>query len=146
MWFTSKNIPHGFSCPKGNDFENLNFINNWNNANSLKLHLEETEINLRTLNFSEFLLDENYSADILNDIKWHVSDLTSDLVSGSVFAGDTIKLKPWEEFSESIMKMRKLYPDEKNIAIDKFSQMIAKLLIIIFKNCMWSKKVDSIVN
>lgn len=122
-----ENMPHGFSCPEGCNFGNINFADNWTNTKLLKLHLEEEEIKLRTKTFSEFLFDENYSDDILNDIKWHKSDLTSDLVSGSEFAGNTAKSPLWEEFGDSIMKLRKLYPNEKNIAIDKFSQMIAKL-------------------
>jgi hypothetical protein len=128
-----ENMPHGFSCPENCNFENINFIDYWTDTKFLKLYLEEVEINLRTKKFSEFLLDENYSDDILNDIKWHESDLTSDLVSGCKFAGDAARSVLWEEFGDSIMKMRKLTFDEKNIAIDKFSKMIANLPFNNFK-------------
>ena len=81
----------------------------------------------RVQKFSEFILNEDYNEDALNEIKWHNSDLTSDIVSGSKFAGDSLRLKHWEDFSDSIMSFGRLSIDQKNNAIEKFKGMLKRL-------------------
>jgi hypothetical protein len=133
------NKPHGFSCPENNNFENLNFIDNWTNSNTLNLNLDEFNISNRIKIFEDFLFDENYNDDELNEIKWHNSDLTSDLVSGAKFAynsdGSKQNLKPWEEFSDSISStfMGKLDLEKKKFVLDKFSLMLRHLPYNNFK-------------
>ena len=77
--------------------------------------------------FSDFILNQNYDKDIFNDIKWHKSDLTSDIVSGSKFARDSPRLSHWEDFSDSIMSFGKLSIEQKNKAIEKFREMLKTL-------------------
>lgn len=120
-------MPHGFSCPINADFNTQDFESYWSNSSLLKFHLDQPEIDRRVKLFSEFILDDNYSDDLLNDIKWHNSDLTSDIVSGSKFAGDTSKLEKWEEFSDSIMCLGKLSVEQKQKAIIKFKEMLEGL-------------------
>ena len=78
-------------------------------------------------------LNENYDRDILNEIIWHKSDLTSDIVSGSEFAGDSPRLRQLEEFSDSIETLGKLSNEQKNKAIEKFKEMLKKLPYNNFK-------------
>jgi hypothetical protein len=120
-------MPHGFSCPRNTDLKSVDFHSFWDNASSLKLHLVQSDVELRVHKFSEFILNENYNEDVLNDIKWHNSDLTSDVVSGSEFAGDSPRLKPWEDFSDSIMSFGKLSTEQKSKAIEKFREMLNTL-------------------
>jgi hypothetical protein len=120
-------MPHGFSCPKSKDKNNLDYQSYWINALSLKLNLNESEIKTRVQKFSDFILDENYNTDDLNDIKWHKSDLTSDIVSGSAFARDTEKLGQWQDFEDSILSFGKLSVEQKNISIIKFTEMLKYL-------------------
>jgi hypothetical protein len=126
-------MPHGFSCPINRVLENNELMSFWHNVSALKFYLNDLEVESRVQKFSEFILDEDYNADSLNDIKWHKSDLTSDIVSGSEFAGDSPRLKPWEDFSDSIMSFGRLSIDQKNIAIEKFKEMLKRLPYNNFK-------------
>ena len=126
-------MPHGFSCPINTDLNSVDFNSFWSNASSLKFHLTQSEIESRVQIFSDFILNENYNQDDLTDIKWHKSDLTSDIVSGSEFVGDAPRLKNWEEFSDSIMCFGKLSIDQKNKAIEKFKEMLRSLPYNNFK-------------
>lgn len=120
-------MPHGFSCPKSKDKDNFDYQSYWNNSSSLKLHLDESEIKNRVQLFSDFILDENYNEDDLNDIKWHKSDLTIDIVSGSAFAGDTERLGEWRDFEDSILSFGRLSVEQKKVAIQKFTEMLKYL-------------------
>ena len=66
-------------------------------------------------------------------IKWHKSDLTSDIVSSSEFAGDSPRLRQWEEFSDSIETLGNLSNEQKNKAIEKFKEMLKRLPYNNFK-------------
>jgi hypothetical protein len=120
-------MPHGFSCPLNTDLNSDDFHSYWSNASYLKFHLDQSEIEIRLQKFSDFILNQNYDEEILNDIKWHNSDLTSDIVSGSKFAGDSPRLSHWEDFSDSIMSFGKLSIEQKNKAIGKFREMLKTL-------------------
>lgn len=126
-------MPHGFSCPINRELNNNDLLSFWHNASKLKFHLNDLEVESRVQNFSEFILNENYDHDILNEIKWHKSDLTSDIVSGSEFAGDSPRLRQWEEFSDSIETLGKLSNEQKNKAIEKFKEMLKSLPYNNFK-------------
>jgi hypothetical protein len=128
---TYEKIPHGFSCPANVDLNSDNFHGLWSNASLLKFHLSQLEVELRVQIFTTFILDENYNEDVLNDIKWHKTDLTADIVSGSEFAGDSPRIKQWEDFSESIMSFGKLSSEQKCKAIEKFREM---LLVLPYNN------------
>jgi hypothetical protein len=121
-------IPHGFSCPLNTDLAITDFSSFWENTSSLKLHLDESEVNARILKFSEFILNEHYNDDELNAVLWHKSALTSDIVSGCLYAGDSPRLKEWEQFSDVITSLifsKSL--EKRNAVIDKFSNMVKKL-------------------
>jgi len=122
-------MPHGFSCPRKTDLKNDDFHSFWSNTTSLKYHLNESEVELRVKKFSDFILLESCDMDILNDIKWHKSDLTSDIVSGSEFAGDSPRLKQWEDFSDSItsLVLGSRGTEQKTKAIEKFREMLKAL-------------------
>ncbi len=129
------NLPHGFSSPKASkDITDVKFsLNN----NQLKHYLEKDEIEKRKEDFSNFLLQENYDKDTLNDIVWHRSELTSDIVSGSLFAGKNSKKlikKTWNEFQDSRMVFGKLSPEQKEIVIEKFTAMLQDLPFNNFMN------------
>lgn len=129
------NLPHGFSCPKNS--KNNSDINSLFNNDQLKFHLEKDEIEKRTEDFSNFLLQENYDKETLNEIAWHKSILTSDIVSGCLFAGkDSNKLrkKTWNEFKESSFTFGKLSPEQKETVIDKFKTMLKDLPFNNFTN------------
>ena len=126
-------MPHGFSCPINIELNNNELMSFWHNASALKFHLNDLEVESRVQKFSEFILNENYDRDIHNEIKWHKSDLTSDIVSGSEFAGDTPRLRQWEEFSDSIETFGKLSNEQKNKAIEKFKEMLKRLPYNNFK-------------
>lgn len=128
-------MPYGFSCPHGTDINRNDFHNFWSNASSLKLNLTKSEVELRVHNFSVFIHSDNYSDDELNNIKWHNSDLTSDIVSGSIFARDTIRISQWENFSDSISSFGRLTTEQKNKAVEKFKEM---LIVLPYNN--FSKK------
>ena len=83
--------------------------------------------------FREFILNENYNEEVLNEIKWHISDLTSDIVSGSKFAGNSPRLRHWEDFSDSIMSFGRLSINQKNNAIERFREMLKSLPFNNFK-------------
>lgn len=123
----SVGMPHGFSSPINRKLNNNDLLSFWCNTSELKIHLDDLEIESRVKKFSEFILDENYNKDLLNEIKWHGSELTSDIVSGSKFAGDSPRLKQWEDFSDSIMSFGELSIAQKNIAIEKFREMLKSL-------------------
>ncbi len=126
-------MPHGFSCPINRELDNNNLISFWHNTSDLKFNLNDLEVESRVQKFSEFILNEEYNTDSLNDIKWHKSDLTSDIVSGSEFAGDSPRLKTWEEFSDSVMSFGRLSNEQKYNAIEKFREMLKKLPYNNFK-------------
>ena len=122
-------VPHGFSCPKNRDINNNEFQSYWENVSSLKYHLDEPEVIKRVQIFQNFLFEENYDRDYLNDITWHKSDLTSDIVSGSAFAGDSARLKQWQDFQESIMilNLGTKSIEQKNKALENFAMMLKSL-------------------
>ncbi len=120
-------MPHGFSCPSNTDLNSSDFHSFWRNATSLKFNLTQSEVELRVHKFSDFILNENYDNDVLNDIKWHKSDLTSDVVSGSEFAGDSPRIREWEEFGDSIMSFGKLSIEQKNKSIERFRELLKTL-------------------
>lgn len=126
-------MPHGFSCPINRELNNNELMSFWHNTSALKFHLNDLEVESRVQKFSEFILNENYNEDVLNEIKWHKSDLTSDIVSGSEFAGDSPRLKHWEDFSDSIISFGRLSIDQKNNAIEKFKEMLKRLPYNNFK-------------
>ena len=130
------NLPHGFSCPHNS--KNNSDINFLLNNDQLKYHLENDEIEKRTEDFSNFLLNENYDRKTLNDIIWHESILTSDIVSGCLFAGEyskKLRKKTWNEFQHSRMVvMGKLTPKQKETMIDKFKNMLKDLPFNNFTN------------
>ena len=126
-------MPHGFSCPIDRELNNNELISFWHNASALKFYLNDLEVESRVRKFSGFILNEEYDEDSLNDIKWHKSDLTSDIVSGSEFAGDSPRLKHWGDFSDSIMSFGRLSIDQKNNAIEKFKEMLKRLPYNNFK-------------
>lgn len=129
------NLPHGFSCPKGNDMDNKIFKSYWENSNLLKKNLDDQEIAKRTKLFSDFINAEVYNDDILNDIKWHKSELTHDIVSGSSFAGEKLTLPSWNAFSELISSSIFIKPTQeaKNKMIDAFLKMLQTLPFNNFK-------------
>lgn len=126
-------MPHGFSCPTNRELSNNDLQSFWHNASALKFRLNDLEVELRVQEFSEFILNENYDRDIFNEIKWHKSDLTSDLVSGSEFAGKSPRLRQWEEFSDSVDTWGNLSNEQKNKAIEKFKEMLKRLPYNNFK-------------
>ena len=127
-------MPHGFSCPFNREINNNEMLSYWHNISALKFHLNDLEVESRVQKFSEFILNENYNKDVLNDIKWHNSDLTCDLVSGSNFAGESPRLKSWEDFSDSIISFfGSLSSDRKINAIEKFNVMLKRLPYNNFK-------------
>lgn len=121
-------MPHGFSCPLNTDLNSNDFHRLWSNAATLKYFLSQSEVEVRVKYFSDFISNENYNEDELVDIKWHKSDLTFDIVSGSEFAGDSPRLTQWEDFSNSIMSMSHSKSiDQKKKAIESFKEMLKTL-------------------
>ena len=135
-------MPHGFSCPKNSDLKTKDKNAFWTDTSELKLHLDDIEIKKRVEEFSNFLLQENYKEDkehSLNEIVWHNSNLTSDIVSGSLFAGkdaEKLRNKAWVEFHESrqCLACMKLSAEEKENIIANFENMLKVLPFNNFTN------------